>query len=79
MQEAIMNTPLDELNFPVRCTYPDCSAGPFVTGDQVDEHITEEHLPEAVWNFADDFIKSDDSMPMCTRCKSWLNECTCGT
>jgi hypothetical protein len=48
-------SPLDELPFPVFCTY--CDDGPFVDAIQVDEHITEDHLTEAVWNFAQDFMK----------------------
>lgn len=44
--------PLDALPFPVKCQYPGCDAGPFVNGDEVDEHISEEHLTEAVWLFA---------------------------
>jgi hypothetical protein len=47
-----MSTPLELLDFPVRCDYPECGAGPFHSGDEVDTHITEEHLPEAVWEFA---------------------------
>lgn len=50
-----MATPLDELSFPVWCEY--CEAGPFVNGNEVDEHITEEHLPECVWGFAADHMK----------------------
>jgi hypothetical protein len=51
-----MSTPLDEFNFPVRCRYADCNAGPFISGDEVDAHITEEHLCEAVWTFAADHM-----------------------
>jgi hypothetical protein len=48
-------TPLDELPFPVTCEY--CEAGPFANANEVDEHITEEHLPEAVWLFAEEHMK----------------------
>ena len=43
--------PLEQLAYPVRCTYPDCGE---VLRDAIalDEHISEEHLPEAVWTFA---------------------------
>ncbi len=44
--------PLDQLAFPVYCGYPDCDAGPFNNGIAVDEHISEDHLTEAVWLFA---------------------------
>ncbi len=44
--------PFNELQFPVVCSYPGCEAGPFLTAVEVDEHITEEHLPEAIWTFA---------------------------
>lgn len=52
-----MNTPLEALPFPVLCGYPDCGAGPFNNGDEVDEHISEEHLPEAVWTFAEENMR----------------------
>ena len=45
----IMN-PLYELEFPVYCA--SCKQGPFQNEIEVDEHITEEHLPEAIWDFA---------------------------
>ena len=45
-----MTTPLDELPFPVNCDY--CDEGPFKNACEVDEHITENHLSEAVWSFA---------------------------
>lgn len=44
--------PLDVLPYPVLCRYPGCGAGPFETPVAVDEHITEEHLPQAIWTFA---------------------------
>ena len=47
-----MSTPLDDLPFPVVCEY--CDAGPFNSAVEVDEHITADHLPEAVWGFAAD-------------------------
>lgn len=50
-------TPLDSLAFPVCCTYPGCEAGPFRSGEEVDEHITDNHLPEAVWDFAMENMK----------------------
>ena len=50
-----MKTPLDELPFPVFCEL--CEEGPFNSGNEVDEHITENHLPEAVWGFGNDFMK----------------------
>lgn len=53
-----MRDPLDDLTFPVWCEYTDCGAGPFHSGIEVDEHICEEHHPEAIWNFAEDFIKT---------------------
>jgi hypothetical protein len=49
-----LKTPLDELPFPVICA--SCGAGPFNDAIAVDEHITEEHLPEAVWAFAYDHM-----------------------
>jgi hypothetical protein len=47
-----MTNPLDDLPFPVSCQYPGCGDGPFLNGLQVDEHVTEVHLAEAVWTFA---------------------------
>jgi hypothetical protein len=55
--EGAGGTPLESLPFPVRCVYPGCGAGPFGTPIAVDEHITEEHLPEAVWTFATEHMK----------------------
>lgn len=55
------NTPLDELPFPVFCDYADCGCGPFKNADQVDAHISEEHLPEAVWTFAAEHMKEKSS------------------
>jgi len=52
-------TPLDELPFPVICEY--CEDGPFKNAEQVDEHITAEHLPEAIWGFAADNMKTTKS------------------
>ena len=52
-----MSNPLDDLSFPVYCDYVGCGTGPFTNGDQVDEHISEDHGPEVVWHFADDFLK----------------------
>jgi hypothetical protein len=49
---------MDNLPFPVICSYPDCGAGPFVNAIEVDEHITEEHLMEAVWTFAEEQMRS---------------------
>jgi hypothetical protein len=40
--------------YPVRCTYPDCDSGRLDSAIELDEHITEEHLAEAVWTFARD-------------------------
>jgi hypothetical protein len=51
-----MSNPLDELKFPVRCKY--CGAGPFNSGNEVDEHISEEHLAESVWSFAADHMET---------------------
>lgn len=48
--------PLDKLKFPVKCTYPNCNGGPFFNGNEVDEHITAEHLCEAIWVFAFDNV-----------------------
>lgn len=47
-----MPSPLEDLPFPVMCGYPDCDSGPFHNAIEVDEHITQEHLTEAVWTFA---------------------------
>ena len=58
-----MSTPLDELDFPVFCSYPDCAAEPFNTAIEADEHITECHLPEAVWDFAVEHMKPTARMP----------------
>ena len=58
LKEKEMTTPLDELNFPVTCTY--CEEGPFANADEVNEHITKEHLPEAVWSFASAFFVSSE-------------------
>lgn len=49
--------PLEQLPFPVMCTYEECGEGPFLNGIEVDEHITEEHLCETVWSFAFDNMK----------------------
>ena len=54
-------TPLADLPFPVKCCYADCEGGPFNNAVEVDEHITEEHLPQAIWSFAEDFTKEADS------------------
>lgn len=51
-----MSTPLDNLPFPVTCKYPGCGVV-LESAIEVDEHITEEHLPEAIWNFADDNMR----------------------
>ena len=48
-------TPLDDLPFPVVCEY--CGDGPFSNAIEVDEHISESHLPEAVWGFAADQMR----------------------
>jgi hypothetical protein len=58
-----MNNPLDNLPFPVRCTYPGCDCGLFRTAIEVDEHITEEHLPEAVWTFAEQNMRAHLAEP----------------
>lgn len=58
MTERKIVTPMDELSFPVRCTYADCDEGPFKNADEVDEHITESHLAEAVWDFAFEHMKA---------------------
>jgi hypothetical protein len=50
-----MRNPLDELPFPVVCA--SCKAGPFDDAIAVDEHISEEHLAEAVWGFAYDHMR----------------------
>lgn len=55
-----MKNPLDELPFPVMCRYPGCGEGPFTDGVQVDEHISENHLPEAVWTFAVQQMRGHD-------------------
>lgn len=49
-----MSNPLDELAAlgPVSCSYPGCNEGPFKTGTEIDEHVCEVHLTEAVWDFA---------------------------
>ena len=47
--------PLENLPFPVLCAY--CGAGPFDNAIEVDEHITEDHITEAVWDFASDQMK----------------------
>lgn len=60
-----MGNPLGELTFPVYCRT--CKAGPFFDGDQVDEHITEDHLAEAVWDFAHDNMIASD-LPRCKHC-----------
>lgn len=49
---TIMKNPLDELPFPVRCHYPGCDSIPLHNAVEVDELITEEHLPQAIWTFA---------------------------
>jgi len=54
-------TPLDELPFPVTCTYPGCGAGLFYSGIEVDEHISEEHLPQAVWAFAAEHMRKESA------------------
>lgn len=46
-----MSNPLDTLEFPVSCEYAGCGAV-LNSGIEVDEHISEEHLCEAVWVFA---------------------------
>lgn len=53
----MITTPLDKLPFPVTCNYADCGAGPFKDAVEVDEHVSEEHLPEAVWDFAYENMK----------------------
>lgn len=53
-----MPNPLDDLVFPVRCNYPGCDSGLLHSGIEVDEHITQEHLPEAVWAFAFEQMES---------------------
>ena len=53
------DNPLDALSFPVICCYPGCGEGPFVDAIQVDEHITENHLLEAVWSFAIEQMRSE--------------------
>lgn len=45
-----MNTPLEQLDYPRRCNA--CGDGPFLTAIELDEHITEDHISEAVWSFA---------------------------
>lgn len=50
--KSSQSNPLDGLNFPVSCAYPGCGEGPFSNSMQVDEHITESHLPQAIWTFA---------------------------
>lgn len=52
-----MSTPLERFRFPVVCTYPDCDSGPLNSGDEIDAHITEEHLPESIWTFASEHMK----------------------
>jgi hypothetical protein len=51
-QDATIPHALEALPFPVRCSYPQCDQGPFHNAIEVDEHITAEHLAEAVWTFA---------------------------
>jgi hypothetical protein len=51
-------TPLDTLPFPVMCTY--CDEGPFNNVIEVDEHITEDHLSECVWDFALNHMKGQN-------------------
>lgn len=46
-----MDNPLHQLSFPVSCR---CGDGPFANAIEVDEHITADHLPEAVWDYAHD-------------------------
>lgn len=52
MGTSTLCTPLAHLPFPVTCKY--CGTGLFYNAIEVDEHISEEHLPEAVWMFAVD-------------------------
>lgn len=52
-----LKTPLSDLPFPVYCSYPDCGDGPFENAGEVDEHISDMHLPEAVWTFAAEHMK----------------------
>jgi len=47
-----MSKPIEKLDYPVKCGYTGCGEGPFYSAEQVDEHITENHLPEAIWTFA---------------------------
>ena len=53
-----MSNPLDSIDYPARCYYPGCGAGPFSDALQVDEHICSEHLTEAIWTFAHENIKA---------------------
>lgn len=43
---------MDQLPYPVRCAYAECGAGPFANSEALGDHITAEHLAEAVWDFA---------------------------
>lgn len=54
-----MDTPLEHLGFPIRCTYAGCDAGPFTSAEQVDEHVSEDHLVDAVWLFVEEFMRSE--------------------
>jgi hypothetical protein len=51
--------PLEALNFPVVCTYPGCESGLLHNAIEVDEHISEEHLLEAVWTFAHEHMEGN--------------------
>jgi hypothetical protein len=49
----IVQSPLEKLMYPRCCTYPGCEEiSLFKNAVELDEHITEQHLSEAVWNFA---------------------------
>lgn len=52
-----MPNPLEQLHFPVMCNYPECGQGPFKNAIEVDEHICEDHITEAVWTFAFENMK----------------------
>lgn len=53
-----MFNPLEEFIYPVTCTYPDCGVV-LHSAIEVDEHICEEHLTEAVWTFADENMRTN--------------------
>ena len=52
-----MKNPLEGLPFPVICIYPQCGAL-LANAVEVDEHITEEHLPESIWTFAENNMRA---------------------